>query len=343
MKVSVFASVAIFSAVALAAPTGSKVSTEAISIGGTGGDGAISIGGGGAGTTPGGTGTISVGTGGTGTNTGGSGTVVVGGNTGNGQGTGSINLGTGGAGGILDILNGGGAGGGVSSLASSIFNTGHSSLDLGNIFSQLGVGSIGTSGGGATGSIGGGTGGNTGIGGVIGGGSTGGGGTGIGGSLGGITGGGAGGGIGNLLTGGAASIVGGSHEQFNLFRDAFDILSEKLCDFALNEAVRFAEFWVFVPAQSIEELFTAWADIAANGFADVSTGEIEATKKKAALAKETFDFVREGTIQGVRPGEFMTATTYLRCRQLAETNPNDFVFDPTVGTTDRASKGKKTA
>lgn len=32
----------------------------------------------------------------------------------------------------------------------------------------------------------------------------------------------------------------------------FDILSEKACDFALNEASRSADFFVLVPAQSLE-------------------------------------------------------------------------------------------
>ncbi|KAK6352707.1 hypothetical protein TWF696_004710 [Orbilia brochopaga] len=200
--------------------------------------------------------------------------------------------------------------------------------------------------GGSTGgnTIGGNTGGNVvggSNGGNTGGGNTGGNviGGGNGGGLGGLggLGGGAGNPLGGLLGGGIGGgllspvslILGavGSHNGFMLFRKAFDLLSEKACDFALNEAARFADFWVLVPAQSVQELLTAWDEVAAtgNGFQGVSPSDVTAVQQRVDLTKQVTGFIQKGTFEGVQPGEFKTSVSYLRCRQLSETNPDAFV------------------
>ncbi|KAF3919748.1 hypothetical protein ABW20_dc0107875 [Dactylellina cionopaga] len=119
--------------------------------------------------------------------------------------------------------------------------------------------------------------------------------------------------------------AGKSREIFLLFSKAFDILSEKACDFALNEAARFAEFFVLVPAQSLQELFDAWDALAVSGFEDVTDEEFEKAKASYGFSKFSIFGGKKATFEGVHAGEFKTATTYLRCRQLAETNPEDFV------------------
>ncbi|KAJ6263859.1 hypothetical protein Dda_2431 [Drechslerella dactyloides] len=176
--------------------------------------------------------------------------------------------------------------------------------------------------------VGGSTGGN-----VIGGsnGGTGGGLGGLGGSgnpLGGLMGGGSG--LGGGLLSPLSLILGaaGSHNGFMLFRKAFDLLSEKACDFALNEAARFADFWVLVPAQSLQEIFTAWDEVATagnGGFQGVSAADVAAVQQRVDLTKQVTGFFRPGTFEGVQPGEFKTTTSYLRCRQLSDTNPDAFV------------------
>lgn len=42
--------------------------------------------------------------------------------------------------------------------------------------------------------------------------------------------------------------------KFILFKWFLDVLSEKVCDFLVNEAFRFVDFWAFVPIQFTEEL-----------------------------------------------------------------------------------------
>ena len=57
--------------------------------------------------------------------------------------------------------------------------------------------------------------------------------------------------VGSLAGAGSPNGV-SSSDSIGMFADYFNIFKEKLCDFALNEAARFADFWVLVPATSIE-------------------------------------------------------------------------------------------
>ncbi|KAK6505419.1 hypothetical protein TWF481_007322 [Arthrobotrys musiformis] len=237
---------------------------------------------------------------------------------------GSVGLGgSGGKGGIGGIAGGiGGIGGGKGGLPGGIGGV------------PGGIGGVPGGIGGVPGGIGGVPGG---IGGVPGG---------IGGGKGGIGGiGGIGGGKGGKggLPGGLGSITGvldGSREGFFAFRKATDLLSEKACDFALNDASRFADFFVLVPYQSVQELLTGWFEIgeaairrSANGF---SEEEVQHVSDNVQLTKDVLRFIPnpdqkiskkggKGTFEGVQPNEFFASNTYLRCRQLYENNPLDFI------------------
>ncbi|EWC45185.1 hypothetical protein DRE_06073 [Drechslerella stenobrocha 248] len=327
MKVSVVATVAFSICMVMAAPArrhvpvGQTGTNGVATVGttGTGTNGVVTVGTTGTGsngvvsvgtTGTGSNGVVTVGTTGTGTGTG---TTVTVGGTGTGTGTGSV-LG-GGAGSVL----GGGAGGVLGGGAGGVLGGGSGSAH--------GSGSGGALGGGAGGLLGGLN--------ILGGGGSGG-------LLGPAT------GVASLIfnhgsglsdfTGilgqlgfipglsGAGSVVPGSTNGFYLFRKAIDILSEKACDFALNEATRFADFWVFVPIQSVQELLTGWSELAQGGFDGISTAEIQSVQAQADLAMDTVLFINKGTFQGVQQGEFKTITSYLRCRQLAQTNPDHFVW-----------------
>ncbi|KAK6536349.1 hypothetical protein TWF281_000589 [Arthrobotrys megalospora] len=142
---------------------------------------------------------------------------------------------------------------------------------------------------------------------------------------------------------GFSNVIGlfGGEAGFFAFRKAFDVLSEKACDFALNEASRFADFWVFVPAQS--ELVTAWFEIA-NGksWEGISKAEFLEAQKHAKLLATAVSEHSRGTFEGVQPNEFFASNTYLRCRQLYSTEPTDFIeTSPEKPKSGKPTKGTK--
>ncbi|KAF3905516.1 hypothetical protein AA313_de0201227 [Arthrobotrys entomopaga] len=128
------------------------------------------------------------------------------------------------------------------------------------------------------------------------------------------------------------SIISGSRQGFLAFRKAMDLISEKACNFAMitNEASQFADFWRFIPYQSTQQLFAAWDKLDSVGHVrGVTPSEYKDTKDRVELARSVVAFIYTGTSEGVQPGEFKSTVSYLRCRQLAETEGINFVgVDP---------------
>ncbi|KAK6544820.1 hypothetical protein TWF694_001503 [Orbilia ellipsospora] len=60
---------------------------------------------------------------------------------------------------------------------------------------------------------------------------------------------------------GITGLLNGDVKRYLLFKWFLDVLSEKVCDFVINEAFRFVDFWAFVPIQFVEELLGEWTAI----------------------------------------------------------------------------------